>query len=84
MLAIQEQLKVPLEQQRLSTDPALLTAKNGASIRWDAAVCYAGLPAAGPPLGDCVLLLVLNGWSKLSGLAVGLPTYRCYCWVVVA
>jgi hypothetical protein len=28
-LAIQQQLGVPLEQQRISKDPALLTAKNG-------------------------------------------------------
>jgi hypothetical protein len=33
-LAIQQQLNVPLEQQRLSKDPGLLTAKqNGSSIR---------------------------------------------------
>lgn len=33
MLAIQQQLGVPLEQQRISRDPALLTAKDGAGIR---------------------------------------------------
>lgn len=32
-LAIQQQLGVPLEQQRLSKDPSLLTAKNGSNIR---------------------------------------------------
>lgn len=33
-LAIQQQLGVPLEQQRLSKDPALLTSKqNGSGIR---------------------------------------------------
>jgi hypothetical protein len=34
MLAIQQQLAVPLEQQRISRDAALLTAKDGAGIRW--------------------------------------------------
>jgi hypothetical protein len=33
MLAIQQQLGVPLEQQRVSRDAALLTAKDGAGIR---------------------------------------------------
>jgi len=37
-LAIQQQLGVPLEQQRLSKDPALLTHKqNGSNIRWGVA-----------------------------------------------
>jgi hypothetical protein len=35
MLAIQQQLGVPLEQQRVSRDAALLTAKDAAGIRWD-------------------------------------------------
>lgn len=40
-LAIQQQLGVPLEQQRLSKDPALLTHKqNGSSsIRWAVRWC---------------------------------------------
>ena len=31
--AIEQQLGVPVEQQRISKDPSLLTAKNGSSIR---------------------------------------------------
>jgi hypothetical protein len=31
--AIQQQLGVPVEQQRISKDPALLTARNGSNIR---------------------------------------------------
>ncbi|WIA35011.1 hypothetical protein OEZ86_003507 [Tetradesmus obliquus] len=57
MLAIQQQLGVPLEQQRISRDPALLTAKDGAGISLLNDYREAPLQSLGVTHGDLLFLL---------------------------
>lgn len=57
MLAIQQQLGVPLEQQRISRDPALLTAKDGAGISLLNDYREAPLQSLGVSHGDLLFLL---------------------------
>eukprot|EP00879_Flechtneria_rotunda_P011209 GHRR01011707.1.p1 GENE.GHRR01011707.1~~GHRR01011707.1.p1 ORF type:complete len:233 (+),score=91.74 GHRR01011707.1:411-1109(+) len=56
-LVIQQQLGVPLEQQRLSKEPALLTARNGTSISLLTEQPYAPLKSLGVNHGDVLYLL---------------------------